>query len=115
VLEKLAEGIGVEDVNVVDAFDIDALESTIKRCVENDNPSVVIVRGPCPLNVRPSGTPFEVDPDECIGCFDCLELGCPAISVVDDIARIDAGVCVGTACGICAQVCPQEAISEIKQ
>jgi len=115
VLEKLAEGIGVKDVNVVDAFDMDALESTIKRCVANDEPSVIIVRGPCPLYVKPSGTPFEVDPDECAGCFDCLDLGCPAISVADDIARIDASVCVGTACGICAQICPHEAISEIKQ
>ena len=115
VLEKLAEGIGVNDVNVVDAFDMEALESTIKRCVANDEPSVVIVRGPCPLHVKPSGVPFEVDPDVCAGCFDCIELGCPAILMEDDIARIDPDVCVGSACGICTHVCPEEAISESKR
>jgi indolepyruvate ferredoxin oxidoreductase alpha subunit len=50
-----------------------------------------------------------------MGCLDCLDLGCPALSVSGDKALIDAAMCVGTACGVCAQLCPQEAISEIKR
>jgi indolepyruvate ferredoxin oxidoreductase alpha subunit len=111
-MEKLAEGIGVKDVNVVDAFDLKAIESTIKRCLDNDEPSVIIARGPCSLTVKTRGAPFEVDADECVGCYDCLDLGCPAISIADDRAVIDTGMCLGSTCGVCAQVCPQEAILE---
>ena len=114
-LEKLAEGIGIRDVNVVDAFDIDAIKSTLKRSLDRDEPSVIIARGACTLTTKAKRTPFEVDPDECAGCLDCLDLGCPAISVADDRALIDSATCVGAACGVCAQICPQEAISESKQ
>jgi len=113
-LETLARGVGVRDVNVVNAFDLAAIESTISRCVETDEPSVIIVRGPCPLQVRISGTPFEVDSEKCDSCYACLRIGCPAISVSEDKAQIDASLCVGSGCAICAQVCPQEAIQESK-
>lgn len=113
-LETLAQGIGINDVNVVDAFNLNDLESTIKRCLETDGPSVVIARGPCSLRVKVKGTPFEVDADECIGCYECMDIGCPAISVSGDRVQIDASVCLGSICGVCAQVCPQEAIAEIK-
>ncbi len=110
-LETLCKGIGVEDVNVVDAFDVKALESTIKRCVASDEPSVIIARGPCSLRVKDRKKSLFVDPDECGGCLVCLDLGCPAIiKTEDDKVRIDGSVCV--ACGVCAQVCPQEAIRE---
>ena len=111
-LETLAQGVGVNDINVVDAFDLSAIESTIRRCVETDGPSVIIVRGPCPLQVRTAGTPFEVDIEKCDSCYACLRIGCPAVSVSGDKVGIDASLCVGTACAICAQLCPQEAILE---
>jgi len=114
-LESLVKGIGIKDVNIVDAFDLKAIEATIRRSVDNDEPSVIIARGPCPLSVKTTGTPFEVDTEECIGCLDCLDIGCPAISISEDIACIDADMCVGTACGVCAQVCPQDAITESKR
>jgi indolepyruvate ferredoxin oxidoreductase alpha subunit len=112
--EKLAEGIGVRDVSVVDAFDLKAIEAAIKRSLENEEPSVIVSRGHCVLSAKARGTPFEVDADECSGCIECLDIGCPAITISDDIACIDPDVCVGTVCGVCAQVCPQEAISERK-
>jgi indolepyruvate ferredoxin oxidoreductase alpha subunit len=114
-LEKLVEGIGVRDVSVVDAFDLQAIESAVKSSLEKDEPSVIISRGHCTLSAKARGTPMEVDADECAACMECLDLGCPAIAVVDDLARIDPDVCVGTVCGVCAQVCPQEAISERKE
>jgi len=113
-LEALVQGIGINDVTVVDAFDLALIESTISRCVETDEPSVIIVRGACPLRAKTSGTPFKVDAEKCNSCYACLRLGCPALSVSGDKAQIDASMCVGSGCGICAQVCPQEAISESK-
>ena len=109
-LESLVKGCGVRDVTVVDAFDLKSIEATIKRSVANNEPSVIIVRGSCPLHTRAKSTPYKVDEDECIGCFDCLDVGCPAISILEDEAVIDSEMCIG--CGVCAQVCPQGAISE---
>jgi indolepyruvate ferredoxin oxidoreductase alpha subunit len=109
-LEKLVEGIGISDVNVVNAFDLKAIRSTIRRCIESEEPSVIIVRGDCALYKRVSGTPLEVDIEECNGCYTCLGIGCPAISVSGDKAWIDANMCVGSACSICAQICPKKAI-----
>jgi indolepyruvate ferredoxin oxidoreductase alpha subunit len=109
-LEELARGIGVRDVQVVDAFDLAQVESTIRGAVERDEPSVIIVRGDCPLNVRVSGEPLVVYEDKCDGCSTCLRLGCPAVMRVGDKARIDPILCIGAACDVCAQVCPQEGI-----
>lgn len=111
-LEKLAEGIGINDVNVVNAFDLKAIRSTIRRCIASDEPSVIIVRGDCALYKRTSGTPLEVDIEECNSCYTCLGIGCPAISISGDKAWIDANMCVGSACGICAQLCGKKAIKE---
>jgi len=83
--------------------------------METDEPSVIIVRGACPLVVTTPGKQLEVDSEKCDSCYACLRIGCPAISVADDKAFIDAGLCVGSSCSICAQVCPQEAIVESKE
>ncbi len=113
-IEELVKGTGVKDVTVVSAFDMAAIESAIRRCLETDKPSVIIARGDCPLNVRSSGTPLVVDAEKCDSCYACLRIGCPAISLADDKAFIDAGQCVGAGCNICLQVCPHEAIAEGK-
>ena len=109
-IETLVKGIGIKDVNVVNAFDLTAIEKTIKKCVANNAPSVIIVRGACPLATKKKGTPFAVDTSICSGCLDCLKIGCPAITVADDKAYIDAEFCNG--CGVCSQICPNGAIAE---
>jgi indolepyruvate ferredoxin oxidoreductase alpha subunit len=111
-METLCRGIGVEDVNVIDAYNVKELESTIKRCVNSEKPSVIIARGNCSLQTRSRGTPFYVNTDECAGCLECLNLGCPAIIPDDSLVRIDTEICIGTVCGVCSQICPQEAIVE---
>lgn len=113
-IESLVKGIGIKDVNVVNAFDMKAIETTIKRCVANNAPSVIIVRGACPLATKKKGRPLAVDADACSGCLDCLKIGCPAITMSSDgLAVIDAEACGG--CGVCTQVCPNDAIAEAKR
>lgn len=108
-LEDVVRGVGVEDLSVVNAFDLDGIEAAIKKSTDNREPSVVIVRGACALAVRTSRPSFSVDVDACISCYLCLDIGCPAISLVEGVPSISES-CIG--CGICAQVCPQEAILE---
>jgi len=39
-IEELVKGTGVKDISVISAFDMEAIESTIKRCLETDAPSI---------------------------------------------------------------------------
>jgi indolepyruvate ferredoxin oxidoreductase alpha subunit len=110
VIEDLCRGIGVRDVNVIDAFDLSVIESTIRRCVESEEPSVIVARGDCPLRVREKGKPLTVHLEECDQCFNCLRLGCPAISRENDDVRIDMLLCMGDRCSLCRQVCHRQAI-----
>ncbi|MBI2908729.1 MAG: indolepyruvate ferredoxin oxidoreductase subunit alpha [Chloroflexi bacterium] len=109
-LEDICRGAGVKDVNVVDAFDLPLIESTIRRCTETAAPSVIIVRGDCVLNGKVFGTALAVDADICNGCRSCLRLGCAALVKEGKKVRIDATLCVGEICGVCVLVCPQKAI-----
>ncbi|MFC2038857.1 indolepyruvate ferredoxin oxidoreductase subunit alpha [Chloroflexota bacterium] len=111
-IEALVEGAGVRDISIVSAFDLPTIESTIRRCLETDEPSVIIARGACPLVQAPTGSPMEVDSEKCDSCYACVRIGCPAISLKDDKAFIDEVTCVGSSCGICLQVCPIDAITE---
>jgi indolepyruvate ferredoxin oxidoreductase alpha subunit len=110
VIEDLSRGIGVRDVNVIGAFDLPTIEATVRRCVETDEPSVIVVRGNCPLRVREKGKPLAVNLEECDRCYNCLRVGCPAISRDNDDVRIDTLMCVGDRCSLCLQVCHRQAI-----
>ena len=58
--------------------------------------------------VRPIDT--VIDPDECIGCGECLRV-CPtdAFTMVEDKAEVTGSESIG--CGHCAAVCPTDAIT----
>ena len=109
IIEDLVRGTGVRDVSIVNAFDLPLIEATIKRCVETDEPSVIIVRGPCPLRVRIKGKPLVVDLEQCDKCFNCLRVGCAAITKDGDKITIDTALCVGDRCSLCLQVCHRQA------
>ncbi|OYD13982.1 indolepyruvate ferredoxin oxidoreductase subunit alpha [candidate division WOR-3 bacterium JGI_Cruoil_03_44_89] len=106
-LEDIARACGVENVYVVDPYNLKETEEVIKREVKRREPSVIIARRPCALRVKPE-PPLRVIPEKCTGCKLCLRLGCPAISMKDDKAVIDKYLCNG--CGMCKQVCLKDAI-----
>lgn len=105
-LEELCHAIGIKRVKVVDPYDLDMCEKTIKEELAADEPSVIISRRPCMLlkYVKP-GSAVSVDEDKCVGCRMCLKLGCPAISFDKETkkAKIDFTQCVG--CNVCTQLC----------
>ena len=96
-LEKLVRGLGIEDVKVANAFNLEQLTAAIRDSVERDEPSVVIARGDCALKVRAAGDAYVVDQEKCDGCGACLWTGCPAIVRRDGRAEIQPGICVGAA------------------
>ena len=111
-IANLARGIGIKDVNALGAFDLKELETTLRRCTENEETSVVVVTGDCPLFQRIGGAPFRVDAERCSGCELCLALGCPAITF-DDGKAVILHNCIGESCGLCFQVCLSEAIEKV--
>ena len=112
-LAALARAIGVEDVLVVDPYDLEAVEKALRYATRTDKPSVIITNRPCVLRDRSQKPPkSSVALEMCTGCQVCFRIGCPAIESfeADDKlrARINADLC--QSCGVCVQVCRFEAI-----
>jgi indolepyruvate ferredoxin oxidoreductase alpha subunit len=120
-LKVLVSALGIENIRVVDPYDLKMTRTVIKEELAKDGPSVVISQRPCVLFKRSkskSQKPLQVDPDKCNGCKVCLGLGCPPISWKkmekkegskrEGISIIDENLCNG--CGLCLQVCKFGAI-----
>ncbi|MCD6358857.1 MAG: indolepyruvate ferredoxin oxidoreductase subunit alpha [Dehalococcoidia bacterium] len=109
-LEHLVKGIGINDIKVVDAFNIKAIRTAIKSSINNPELSVIIIRGSCTVHTPKRSEPLSINPEKCNQCGICLMLGCPAIQREDGHVHIDSTLCVGNACTLCQQICPQQAI-----
>jgi len=108
-LINLIKGIGIKHVYKVEPYDLKKIEDVLKREIEKDDISVVIVAGPCALIPEfERKVYYYVDEDKCTACKLCLGIGCPAISMNGDYAMIDKYLCTG--CSLCAQVCQFDAI-----
>ncbi len=108
-LETLCRAVGIERVRVVDPYDLEACDRVLKEELAYPGPSVIISRRPCVLlKYVKTAPPLTVDPDRCRTCKACMKLGCPALSIRDGKAKIDATLCVG--CGVCEQLCRFDAI-----
>jgi indolepyruvate ferredoxin oxidoreductase alpha subunit len=119
-IEAVVRAMGVEDVWVVDAMDVEGVEQAIREAIAiDDRPTVVYVKGECVfLPSFQRSLVVEVDRDVCNGCGYCFRVGCPAILKAEEVdersgrpkAEIDALLCTG--CNVCLQVCPRGAIYE---
>ncbi len=119
-LVGLCRALGVEDVSVVDPYDIAATEKVLQDAMAHVGPSVVITNRPCvQAPVKIWDWPFVVDAASCTACQLCMNLGCPAISWTDDFfegrrkVTIEAAACTG--CTLCAQVCAPHAITLVEE
>ena len=111
-LESLCRAVGINRVRVVDPYDLKQCDEAIQEELAAKEPSVIISRRPCALlkSVKHKA-PLVVDQDKCVGCKACMKIGCPAISIVDGKAKVDATQCVG--CGVCQQLCKLGALKEV--
>ncbi|MEI8396344.1 MAG: thiamine pyrophosphate-dependent enzyme [Rhodospirillaceae bacterium] len=120
-----ALGVKKERIKVVDSYDLSLLFKTVRDEIKIPEPSVIITNRPCTLIgefVR--RVAHEVVEDACTGCGNCMDLGCPAITVrkrdtqeldgesFDRIfTTINAAVCTG--CTMCVSACAHDAIRAI--
>jgi indolepyruvate ferredoxin oxidoreductase alpha subunit len=110
-IEKICEGAGVKRIHVIDPNDIEGLQKLLKEETATEEPSVIITRRPCVLLKKvKKNPPFSVEPAKCVSCRACLGIGCPAISLREGKAHIDATLCVG--CDLCRRLCRPGAILE---
>jgi indolepyruvate ferredoxin oxidoreductase alpha subunit len=109
-LENLISGIGVTDVKVVDAFDVRAVRQQVRSSLDNPELSVIIARGSCAMLVRTRDEPRVIDSLKCDRCGVCFLTGCSAIQQDNERIFIDSALCLGEACNVCQQLCPQRAI-----
>jgi indolepyruvate ferredoxin oxidoreductase alpha subunit len=124
---QLVEALGIkrERIKVVDSYDLPLLFRTIRDEIKVPEPSVVITGRPCTLIPEfERRTPHQVLEDRCTGCGNCMDLGCPAITVRRREQRvldgetfdatfttIDSRACTG--CTMCVSACSHSAIVPI--
>ncbi|MBU2511767.1 indolepyruvate ferredoxin oxidoreductase subunit alpha [bacterium] len=119
-IERICQSIDI-DVITVDPYDFKLSIHTILSLLEKSGPKVLILKRNCALVQNKKGG-FEykisVDNDRCLsdscGCNQyCTRIfRCPGLIWDSDEGnvKIDEVLCVG--CGICSQVCPQNAIKK---
>lgn len=111
-LEAMVRAAGVDHVQVVDTWDRKQVAGGIRRALAHQGPSVMIARGPCQRLPEMRGrelVPFFVDEALCTQCDACFKVWCPAITrTPENFPVIHPVEC--TACTVCAQVCPADAI-----
>jgi len=111
---QIARACGVQHVAVVDPFQVESSLASIKKAISYQGPSMVIARGECAIitgrNQGEKRTLCHIDPKACDFCGICVNLlYCPALTKGEDSYAINEVLCIG--CGVCAQVCPKDAIS----
>ena len=113
-LEQLCKAMGFNRVRVVDPYDLKACDQAVREELAADEPSVIISRRPCALlKYVKHEAPLAVDTAKCVGCKNCMKIGCPAISMKEGKAHVDNTLCVG--CGVCEQLCGVKAFHSTKK
>lgn len=121
-IPMLCKAIGVrgDNIYIINPLDLKATDAALTDALSKDEPTVIIAKWPCILkkfsdkdkeefDLGPKQC--EIDQEKCRKCKSCVKTGCPAISSGDRIT-INPDACTG--CSICRQVCPFDAIKEVK-
>jgi len=121
-IPMLCKAIGMrgDNIYIVSPLDLNETENALQDALAKDEPTVIIAKWPCVLKKFSDKdksefdlTPkkCEIDQEKCKACKACVKTGCPAITSGDQIT-INPDSCTG--CNICRQVCPFDAIQEVK-
>lgn len=120
-IAEIVKACGADFVKVVDPYDYERLYNVLIDMLKFDGTAVVISRRTCVTEalrkMRKEGKKpalYRADPGKCVGCEICTrQFGCPAISWKKEEKKAEiTTLCSG--CGVCAQICPAEAISEVE-
>ena len=108
-IAQILEAIGVSSVETINPLDLSAATEAVKKAAEGSGVRAIIFKSPC-IAVTKAKKRYHVT-ESCIQCKKCIKaLGCPAMALEGDQVMIEPSLCFG--CGLCAQVCPTNAIEE---
>lgn len=124
LMEDLVRASGVEYLKIVDPYRLEETIETVKEAdrvarSESGGVSVIIARHPCLMSpgvIKNQKSYFMEVTEACAGCQICTsDFECPAVSFDEGSVKavIDRTLCSG--CGVCADVCPAEAIKKCDQ
>lgn len=106
-IKAVLEGIGVKKIVEVNPLDLEAAIQAVRECSDLKGVKAILFQSPCIAVTKPKNT-CKIN-EKCVQCKKCIrEIGCPAIIVENGKVTIDENLCTG--CGLCAQVCPVQAI-----
>ncbi len=122
---RLATAIGIPEdrVHVVDPYELPTLFKLLREETRRDGPSIIITNQPCVLTDHfERRVALKVEDAKCTGCSNCLDVGCPAISVTRTetvvkpsgkekelkFVTIETAACTG--CNLCLKTCAPDAI-----
>lgn len=110
-IEKILLACNVKSVRVVDPLDLQNAVKAVKEAAAENGVRCIVFRAPCIALFKPE---TKATISDCKKCKKCIkELGCPALSLSDGAAVVDADLCNG--CMLCAAVCPHDCIMEVKR
>jgi indolepyruvate ferredoxin oxidoreductase alpha subunit len=116
-LAELIPAMGVDHFFVVDPFELEEATAVVEEALGLPGVKVILARQECAIQAQRRGLKagtVVVDAEACTVCRRCITLtGCPAITLGEETVVIDGGLCYG--CGLCAQVCPFDAIERVSE
>ena len=120
VIENVLRGFGLEDITIVDPYDVKNAVGPMKDALARKGPNVIISRRACALHAdrlkRKRGEKIssnDVSKEACKKPYTCIrEFYCPALSIDDDDRKsvISRELC--DKCDVCAKLCPFGSIKE---
>ncbi|HZJ57455.1 MAG TPA: indolepyruvate ferredoxin oxidoreductase subunit alpha [Clostridia bacterium] len=110
-LVTLVKAVGINNIHVIDPFDLEVSRKVLKMELEREEPSVIIFKRPCALLDKSRSHPLRIVPERCTDCGLCLRIGCPAIQRLDEGMIIDDSLCNG--CGLCERICRFNAMERV--
>ncbi len=106
-IEKILSAMGVSAIETVNPFALEHAINTVRKMADIKGVKAIIFKAPC-IALEKNFNKLHIS-EKCISCKKCIrEIGCPAISIIDEKVVIDEGLCTG--CGLCATLCPVSAI-----
>jgi indolepyruvate ferredoxin oxidoreductase alpha subunit len=115
-LAKLIPAMGVEHFFIMDPFEHEMATEIVRKALTLPGVKVILSRQECAIQAQRRDEQLaevSVDPEKCIFCKKCITVtGCPALALGDGFTVIDESLCYG--CGLCAEVCPVDAIEVVR-
>jgi indolepyruvate ferredoxin oxidoreductase alpha subunit len=108
-IPNILRALGVKHVEEIDPFKLEGAIKAIREAVAFEGPSALVFRAPC-VTVAAPKPHLKVIAKNCTTCLSCIRaIGCPALTTREQQVAIDTTLCYG--CGLCASVCPFDAIA----